>query len=180
MIRALGLWRRLYGATPLHLIGHLVAFAIALFALHRILVGGHEINFLAWFLAAAILHDLLLLPAYSLIDRAAARSVGRRMSRPPTREVESSTAHSRRLEVESPTTHSTVPVINHLRAPALISGVLLLVYAPEIFGLGDRPYYNATGHHLEGYVRNWLLISVALFLGSALIYAVRRRRPAPA
>ena len=167
MIRALGLWRRLYGANPLHLAGHLVAFAIALFALHRILVGGHEINFLAWFLAAAILHDLLLLPAYSLIDRVAARFVGRRTSRPPAREV------------ESPTTHSTVPVINHLRAPALISGVLLLVYAPEIFGLGDRTYYDATGHHLEGYVRNWLLISVALFLGSALIYAVRRRRAAP-
>ena len=147
------LWRRVYGAGPLHLAGHLVAFAIALFALQRILAGGSEINFLAWFLAAAILHDLVLLPVYSLIDRGA--RVGER----------------RAFGASLP-----VPVINHVRAPALISGVLLLVYAPEIFGLGAHTYFNATGHHEQGYARNWLLISVALFLGSALIYAFRLRR----
>jgi hypothetical protein len=153
MSALLGLWRRLYGANPLHLVGHLVAFAISLFALHRILAGGHEVNFLAWFLAAAVLHDLVLLPVYSLIDRGA--SAGERR------------ADSARLPV---------PIINYIRAPALISGMLLLVYAPEIFGLGERPYFRATGHHEQGYARNWLLISVALFLGSALIYAVRLRR----
>jgi hypothetical protein len=153
MSTVLGLWRRFYGANPLHLAGHVVAFGISLFALHRILAGGNEVNFLAWFLAAAVLHDLVLLPIYSLIDRVAGSGARRVRAR-----------------------RSPVPVINHLRAPALISGILLLVYAPEIFGLGSRPYFRATGHHEQGYARNWLLISVALFLGSALIYAVRLRR----
>jgi hypothetical protein len=35
-----------------------------------------------------------------------------------------------------------------------------------------------SGHHIEGYVRDWLLISAALFLGSALTYVVRVRRAA--
>jgi hypothetical protein len=153
----MSVWKRLYGANPLHLAGHLVAFGIALFALHRILVGGSEVNFLAWFLAAAILHDLVLLPVYSLIDRGAGGGIRR----------------ARRSS-------GAVPLINHVRAPALISGVLLLVYAPEILGLGADTYLGATGHREQGYARNWLLISVALFLASALIYAVRVRRAARA
>jgi len=152
MSRAVTLWRRVYGAGPLHLAGHLIAFGIALFALHRIVAAGHAVDFLAWFLAAAVAHDLLLLPLYSLLDRGAARAVRR---------------HRWRLEGS---------VINHLRAPAFISGVLLLVYAPEILGLGDTTYLNATGHHLHGYVRNWLLITVALFATSAIVYAGRAIR----
>src|SRR5581483_1537876 len=126
MSRAVTLWRRVYGAGPLHLAGHLIAFVIARFGLHRIVAAGHAVDFLAWFLAAAVAHDLLLLPLYSLLDRGAARAVRR---------------HRWRLEGS---------VINHLRAPAFISGVLLLVYAPEILGLGDTTYLNATGHHLHG------------------------------
>jgi hypothetical protein len=53
--------------------------------------------------------------------------------------------------------------------------VLLLVYFPVIFGPGDSTYFAATGHHLHGYGRNWLLITAVLFLGSALVYAVRLR-----
>jgi hypothetical protein len=69
-----------------------------------------------------------------------------------------------------------VPVINYVRAPALISGLLLLVYFPLIFGTAENTYFGATGHHLHGYARNWLLITAALFTGSALLYALRLRR----
>ena len=30
-----------------------------------------------------------------------------------------------------------------------------------------------SGHHLTHYLRNWLLITAVLFVGSGLIYAVR-------
>ena len=67
-------------------------------------------------------------------------------------------------------------MINHVRAPLLISGLLLLIYAPLIFGLSDSQYFALSGHHLEGYLRNWLLITGALFLGSGVIYLLRVRR----
>jgi hypothetical protein len=62
--------------------------------------------------------------------------------------------------------------------PALISGLLLLIYLPLISGAADHGYFLRSGHHIEGYLRNWLLISASLFLGSALIYALRVGRGA--
>jgi hypothetical protein len=152
-------FRRLYGANPLHLIGHLVLFAIAGFAIVQILGGGAWVNWIAWFVGAALLHDLVLLPLYSVLDRGLG-IVGRG-------------AAARRPRV---------PLINYLRAPALISGVLLIVYFPLILGLSSRNYRNDTGHQLAGYTRNWLLITAALFLVSAVGYALRvrpRRTRAP-
>ena len=51
--------------------------------------------------------------------------------------------------------------------------MLLLVYFPLILGLSSTNYRNDTGHRLAGYARNWLLITAALFLVSALIYVIR-------
>jgi ABC-type transport system involved in cytochrome c biogenesis permease component len=65
--------------------------------------------------------------------------------------------------------------VNHVRAPALISGLLLVVYFPLILGPAGKTYLHATGHHLHGYLRNWLLITAGLFAGSALVYAIRVR-----
>lgn len=132
----------------LRLLVHAAAFAVAAYALAQIVRGGSVVNFLVWFAGAALLHDLLLLPLYSLLDR---------FARPPRR---------RR-------TSERVAVVNHIRAPALISGVLLLVYFPLILGLSERNYYAASGHHLRGYARNWLAISAVLFAASALVYAIR-------
>lgn len=141
-------FRRRYGATPLHLAGHLAAFGIAVFALAQIIGGAGPINFVAWFIGAALLHDIVFLPLYSLLDRV-------------------HLSFHRRLRARR------VPLVNHIRAPALISGLLLLVYFPLILGQSGSEYYKATGHHLHGYVRNWLLITCGLFLGSALVYGVR-------
>jgi hypothetical protein len=153
MTAPLQLFRRLYGTSPLHLLAHLAAFAIAVFALTQIINGGIVINFIVWFGGAAVLHDLVAFPLYSGLDRIARVGTGERVSR-------------------------RVPVINHVRAPALISGVLLLVYFPLILKTADSTYFSATGHHVHGYLRNWLLITAALFLASATIYAVRLRRAA--
>jgi len=154
-----------YGASPLHLIAHVIGLAIAAYALVQLLGEKHWVNFLGWFLAAALLHDLVLLPAYSAADRIAG-------------------AVMRRLHVRMPGGDLRVPIVNHVRAPALISGVLLLIYFPLILGPGDAAYFSATGHHPSGYLRNWLLITVVLFGGSAIIYmarvrAARSRRSSP-
>jgi hypothetical protein len=133
------------GAAQLAL--HGLAFAIAAYALAQIVRGGSVVNFAVWFAGAAVVHDLLLLPAYSLLDRL----TGHRRERPPHR----------------------VPLVNYVRTPAAISGLLLLIYFPLIFGLSADNYFAATGHHLHGYLRNWLEITGVLFAGSALLYLIR-------
>jgi hypothetical protein len=153
--------RRHYGAGPLHLIGHLVAFFVAAWALTQILGGRGMINWIAWFLGAALLHDIVALPIYSALDRALGLATPRR--RPPA---------------------GRPAALNHLRVPAAIAGVLLLVYFPLILGKSSRNYLNDTGHPLAGYTRNWLLITAGLFAASLVIYlartAIRRtRRPRP-
>jgi hypothetical protein len=150
-------FRRRYGANPLHLAGHLVVLAIAFFAIDRIANGGGGLaELIALYIGFAIAHDLIFLPAYSGLDRAARAA----LARLPARRA------------------ATVPAINHIRTPALISGLLLIIYSPFISGLADSGYFQVSGHHIEGYVRDWLLISAALFLGSALTYMVRVRRAA--
>lgn len=148
----MSIFKRRYGAGPLHLVAHLAAFVIAAYALAQIIRGGRAVNFVFWFVGAAVLHDLLFFPLYSGLDRLARQGASRRQHE--------------------------VPVINYIRVPGLISGLLLLVYSPLILGLAERNYSHATGHHLQGYTRNWLLITTALFTGSAVLYALRLRRHA--
>jgi hypothetical protein len=149
------IWRRMYGASPLHLAIHAAAFVAAGYALLRILGREPVDNFVLWFVGAALLHDLVVLPLYSALDLGA------------------------RIGLRSSAGRRAVPVINHLRVPAIISGLLLLVYFPLILVEADRNYFRASGHHVHGYARNWLLVTVALFAGSTFIYlgrTIRARR----
>ena len=154
----LGFSRR-YGASPLHLLAHLVGFAIVGFALDRIFSGGDVKELLIWYLGFAIAHDLVFVPAYSGLDRLFRATIARLPLRANT----------------------GVPVINHVRAPAVISGLLLIIYFPLISRRNEGWYFSLSGHYLEHYARNWLLITAVLSLGSGLIYAARvvraRARP---
>jgi hypothetical protein len=152
VIALLARFKRQYGATPWHLLAHLIAFAIAAFAMVQLLDERRWVNFLAWFIGAALLHDLVLLPVYSMLDRL---------------------AHSRLSRLHRSRPSLCVPIINHIRAPALISGLLLLIYFPLILGPAEPHYLLATGHRPEGYLRSWLLITLVLFVGSGVVYAVR-------
>jgi len=67
---------RRYGASPLHALAHLAAFALAGFALLQLADVRAAGNLLLWFVGAVVLHDLVLLPAYSALDRLALRAVG--------------------------------------------------------------------------------------------------------
>ena len=62
---------RRYGASPLHLLAHLALLPLAGWALLQILDLDTARTILLWFLGAVILHDLVLLPAYSALDRLA-------------------------------------------------------------------------------------------------------------
>jgi hypothetical protein len=60
-----------YGASPLHLLAHLALLPLAGWALLQILDLNTARTILLWFVGAVILHDLVLLPAYSALDRMA-------------------------------------------------------------------------------------------------------------
>jgi hypothetical protein len=135
--------RRRYGASPLHLIGHLLAIAIAVYAVSRVLHPRYSrgLNYLVWLLAGAVVHDFVFAPALALLDRLV-RALPR-------------------------------SAVNHVRFPAVVSGAMLLVYWPLIVVRADGNYVRATGQHVEGFATRWLLITAGLFLASAVVYAAR-------
>jgi hypothetical protein len=65
------------------------------------------------------------------------------------------------------------PAVNYVRVPALISGLLLLVYFPAISGEGNGAFHGVSGLDYEGYLQRWLLATGALFLVSGALYLVR-------
>jgi hypothetical protein len=68
---------RRYGATPVHLLAHLALLPLAAWALLRVLDLSTAGRVLLWLAGAIVAHDLVLLPFYSLLDRAAARAAPR-------------------------------------------------------------------------------------------------------
>ncbi|GAA3507497.1 hypothetical protein [Streptomyces showdoensis] len=143
-------FRRRYGASPLHLLLLLASFALACYAGVRLLKGD-SLAVAAWFAGAALLHDLVLLPLYAYADLALQRALGRRPADRPTRPR---------------------PGINHIRVPAFVSGVLLLVYWPLI--LRQVGHYSAsTGLPADVFLGRWLLITACLFAASAAVCAAR-------
>lgn len=146
----LGFARR-YGASPLHLLAHLAGFAIVAFALDRVFSGGDAKVLVIWYLGFAIAHDLVFVPAYTGLDRLFRAAIARVPFRART----------------------GVPVINYVRAPAVISGLLLIIYLPLISRRNETWYFDLSDHYLAHYAVNWLLITAVLFLGSGLIYAAR-------
>ncbi|MFD8022574.1 hypothetical protein ACFV6G_19385 [Streptomyces lavendulae] len=150
-------FRRRYGASPLHLLLTLACFAVALYAGIRLLAGD-TIGVAIWFVGAALLHDLVLLPVYSLTDRAAQLLVRGRSTEPGS---------------------VPRPNVNYLRVPAFVSGVLFLVWWPLILRQGGH-YTAYTALSADGFLARWLLITATLFIASTIVWLVRtwlRLRP---
>jgi len=133
--------RRTYGASPLHLLAHLAAFALSAFALLQILGVRTATTIVVWLVASAVLHDLVLLPLYGVLDRLAIRATG--------------------------------PAINYVRIPAMVSGLLLLVFFPAISGKGNGAFHGVSGLDYAGYLERWLLATAGMFLLSAAVYLAR-------
>jgi hypothetical protein len=142
---------RWYGAGPLHLLALLACFGLAGYAAAR-LVPSQPLGVAAWFLGAVIGHDLLLMPLYSLADRSAMAAIRHRHPQLPV-----------------------TPWINYVRVPAALSGLLLLVWFPLILRLRS-PYHASTTLSADPYVWHWLAVTGALFLLSAVAFALRLRR----
>ncbi|NUK06992.1 hypothetical protein HRW18_02990 [Streptomyces lunaelactis] len=162
-------FRARYGASPLHLLLMLCSFALTGYAGIRLLEGDEPWMVVLWFVGAALLHDLVLLPLYTVPDRAAQTVLGRHPDpaaqgdgNPPMRGW-----------------------INYVRLPVFLSGVLLLTYFPLI--LERVEIFTAyTGLPDDVFLGRWLLISAALFGLSALLLLARmwssrpaRRTPKP-
>jgi hypothetical protein len=149
-------FRSLYGDSPLHLLAVLASFAIAGYAFLRIVEHPSALGTLIWFGGAAVAHDLIAFPLYSALNLVAQRGV----------EGPGDAWEERRR----------VPLINHLRIPAFFSVLALLLFFPLILGLSSANYEKDTGLSPDVFLTRWLGLCAALFLGSAVIYAVRLRR----
>jgi len=137
--------RERYGASPLHLLAHLAALALAAWALLQALQLGGANRIVLWLAGAVVLHDVVLWPAYTTLDRLARRG------RP-------------------------AGWANYVRVPVGISALLLLVFFPVMCGKGEAAYTRVSAMTWEGYTARWLLVSAALFAGSALLYVRRQGR----
>lgn len=134
--------------SPLQLLLLACSFALAGYAGVQLLAGDW-FGVALWFVGAAVLHDLVLLPLYAGADRALSRALG---------------AVGRR--------EWTVFV----RVPAALSALLLLVWFPLISGQVADHYQSATGLSGDRFLSRWLLITAALFGGSAVLLVLRLRR----
>ena len=70
--------------------------------------------------------------------------------------------------------------LNAVRVPALVSGVLLLVWAPLILSRSAETYERKSGLSADPYLERWLAVTGVLFGLSAVVLGVRllRRRRA--
>src|SRR5207249_9716369 len=68
-------FRHEYGAGPLHLVAVAASFSLAGWALVQIFDTANAMNVAIWLLGAAVAHDLVLLPLYSLLASIAYRGL---------------------------------------------------------------------------------------------------------
>lgn len=139
----MGRLAQIYGAHPLHLVSLLLSFAVAGYAALQ-LFAADLIGVAVWFVGAAVLHDLVVLPGYLLVDRLVRG--GPHPAQPPPR-----------------------PWANHVRIPLALSALLLLVFLPSILRLSDG-FEATTTLSPDGYAWRWLVISAVLFALSGLAY----------
>ncbi|MFJ7995762.1 hypothetical protein ACIQ7D_01060 [Streptomyces sp. NPDC096310] len=149
---AAGAFRGVYGESPLHLVVLLASLALCGYALVRLLRGDWP-AIAVWFVGAALLHDLVLVPLYTGADWLTHKVLGGR----------------RRTSWKD---------INWLRVPFFLSLLLLLVYWPLV--LRDSPGYKlTTGLSTDVFLGRWLLISAVLFAATGVLLVIRRWRPDP-
>lgn len=148
-------FRQIYGANPVHLLTMVGGFAL----LGYLIVtaepstlwkpeGSWWKSMALWFAAAIIFHDLVLFPVYSLADRCLGVPAKHRRE-------------------------ARVPVRNHLRVPALGSGLILLIFLPDIIEQGAQKYFDDTGLTQQPFLGRWLMLTAIMFGISAVSYAIR-------
>ena len=151
--------RALYGAGPLNLLVLVASLALTAAAVAGWFQRPRDVvTVVEWFVAASVLHDLVALPLYTLLDRVAFGSVQ---------------AGVRAARRSVPALVDPTP---YLRIPAILSGLLLLVFFPVVFGLGSGTERSASGIRESGYLARWLLVTGVMFALAATVYAVASAR----
>ena len=148
-----GPFRRLYGASPWHLVALLACFALTAYAVSRLLDDLPVLLRIAiWFVGAALVWDLVLGPALALADR-----------------------------LLRPLGSLRVPALNYVRVPGLLSLLLLAVWLPVILQRSEQVFRTKAGLSQDPFLGRWIAITVVLFAASAVAYGVallRARRRA--
>lgn len=154
------LFHTLYGEPWWHLAALLASFALCGYALVQLLAGDWW-GVVQWAVGAALIHDLVVVPLYGGADWLLHRAVRAGRPRSPRR----------------------IAVVNHIRVPAFVSLMLLLVYWPLI-AQDTGPQLRAVTLLDPGVFRTrWLTITGVLFALSGLhltfrLWHVRKGRTA--
>ncbi|WUW91607.1 hypothetical protein OG595_39945 [Streptomyces sp. NBC_01451] len=139
-----------YVGSPFQLLLLACSFTLAGYAGVR-LFADDWFSVALWFVGAALVHDLVLVPLYAGADRIVTRALGMLGCREWTVFV---------------------------RVPAAFSGLLLLIWFPLISGQVADRYRSATTLSGDGFLSRWLLITAVLFGGSAVALVLRSARSA--
>jgi hypothetical protein len=142
-------FKRLYGSNPLHLLVSIACLAVAAYAALLLAKGGDVKGIIIWFAVAIIGHDLILFPLYAVADRSI-----------------------RGVLTHRPPALPKVQWINHLRVPVVISAILFGMWWPLMFNV-PKEYTEKTDLPTSPYLGHWLMVTAALFLLSALAFAVK-------
>jgi hypothetical protein len=94
------------------------------------------------------LHDVVLFPAYALLDRSLVAAQAKWSTQRP-------------------------PVINYIRVPAALAILFLLIWLPTILGRGTRTFLAASGLPATDEFLRWLLLSLVFFGVSGGLYLIR-------
>lgn len=111
---------------PVALLALMASFAVAGYAGVRLL-SGNPVGVGAWLVVGVVVHDLLLFPFYAGVDAALVTLLRHRPAL---------------------ATVAGVPWLNYLRVPAVVSGVLLLVWSPLILRV-PTAYQEASGRSAQ-------------------------------
>lgn len=153
--------RRVYGDRPLHLLASIIAFTIVAAGVAGWFQAGSDPRgILLWALGSALAFEWIVVPLAWLLDRIAA--VSRHRDRP---------GHAPRAPRRA---------VAFIRVPGLLSLLLLLVFAPLVFRADTSDYRDTTGTAPTDYLARWLVATAALYVASALGYALTLRRAAVA
>ncbi len=141
---------KLYGAPPGHLIAVLAGGAVSAYAISRVPSLEVLLAIGLWFAGMLLVHDLVLFPIYAAADNVGAFVRSALQRRPPVRWA------------------------NHVRFPAVWSGLLLLTWFPLVFRISPK-FERAAARSDDPFLWHWLLVTAVLFAGSLLVYLIRHR-----
>lgn len=151
--------RSAYGARLLHLVGLLVAFGLTAYAIVQV-AGRPDFGRMAiWFLGAIVLHDLVFLPAYSLLNRLTG------LPRP---------IRDRRAR--------SVALFNHLRGAIALGALLFILFYPSILQKAEGGFLSNADFGTDPFPNRWAWATGVVLVASLVLYVVRialhrRERP---